>query len=289
MPIVTISRGTLSGGEALAALLSGKLNCPMVGLEIIKDAASLYGISEVAIWAQLKQGPGVMERLLGENRRLYLIALQAALINRSAKGDFVYHGLAGHFLLQDVPTLYKVRLVAPLRYRVSKVMEKKMLSEEEAVAYIQKVDQMRMEWTRFLYNADWTDPSLYDIVINLEYVSLNAAAEMIMDALAQPRFQDTPETRKAIEDLALSSRVKAKLALDERTRGIEVETGAKGGKVTIVETFHDAAILCDTRARLAAEDIARIAQNIPGVTEVTVHLKRSPALRLSDISMIPGG
>ena len=57
MPIITISRGTLSGGEALANRLSQKSGFPVLGLEVIKDTATHYGISESAISQQLKQGP----------------------------------------------------------------------------------------------------------------------------------------------------------------------------------------------------------------------------------------
>lgn len=57
MPIITISRGTLSGGEALANLLSARTGYPVIGLEVIKDAATRFGISESAISKQLSQGP----------------------------------------------------------------------------------------------------------------------------------------------------------------------------------------------------------------------------------------
>lgn len=273
MPIVTISRGTLTGGEALANLLAKKLNCPVVGLEIIKDAASMFGISETAISEQLREGPRVIERLLGEKRRLYLIALQSALIDRAAQGDFVYHGLAGHFLLQGVPTVFKMRLLAPLKYRVQKVKERKMLSDEEAVKYIEKIDQKRFEWTRFLYGVDWTNPALYDTVINIEHVTLDTACGMIMYALSQPEFKDTPEKHKAIENLALATRVKAKLALDERTRGIDVDVMAQDGKVRIVGALLGSPSLFVTGDRLTEEEITKVAQTVPGIKEVTVWLR----------------
>src|SRR4030042_5674130 len=113
MPIITISRGTLSGGEALANLLSRKTGYPVIGLEVIKEAAPHYGISESEISKQLNQGPRVIERLLGDKRRIYLVAVQSVLAERALQGDFIYHGLAGHFLLHEVPNVLKLRLVAP--------------------------------------------------------------------------------------------------------------------------------------------------------------------------------
>ena len=276
MPIVTISRGTLSGGEALAQLLSEKSGYPAVSREVIKDAASLYGISESDISQQLSQKPKVIERLLGEKRRLYLIALQSALVERDLKGSFIYHGLAGHLLLHGVPNVLKIRLVAPLDYRVQKVIEKKKLSEEEAKKYIEKVDERRIQWTKFLYNVDWTDPSLYDIVINLENMTLDTAAGMIMYALNQPEFEDTPEKHKIIENFALSCQIKAKLALNERTKGIGLEVEADEGKVLIQGKLITTTGPFATGIRLSQTEIMKVAQSVPGVKEVKIDLQESP-------------
>jgi len=276
MPIVTISRGTLSGGEALAHYLSEKSGYPTVSREVIKDAASLYGISESDISRQLLRKPKVIERLLGEKRRLYLIALQSALVERDLKGSFIYHGHAGHLLLQEVPNVLKVRLVAPLEYRVKKVIEKNKLTQEDAIKYIEKVDEQRREWTKFLYNVDWTDPSLYDIVINLENFTLDTAGSMIMYALNQPEFKDTPEKHKIIENFALSCQIKAKLALNERTKGIDLEVETDEGKARIQGKLITTIGPFATGIRLSQAEIMKIAHSVPGVKEVKVYLKESP-------------
>jgi cytidylate kinase len=276
MPIITISRGTLSGGEALANRLSEKSGYPVVGLEVIKDAATRYGISESAISQQLKQGPGLFERLMGDKRRVYVIALQSALAERAAKGSFIYHGLAGQFLLYQVPNVLKVRLVAPLSYRAKSVMEKKHLSEAEAIKYIENVDEKRKQWTRFLYDVDWTDPMLYDIVLNLSQVSLDTASALIMAALDQPEFKDTPEKQKAIRDFALSSQVKAKLALDERTKGIDLTVVAKEGKVTVKASLLTPVVLFPTGMRKVRVEIHEIVKTVPGASEVAIDLREEP-------------
>jgi cytidylate kinase len=273
MPIITISRGTLSGGEALANRLSQKSGFPVVGLEVIKDAATHYGISESAISQQLKQGPSVIERLIGDKRRTYIIALQSALADRALKGSFIYHGLAGHFLFPEVPNILKVRLVAPLAQRIRSVVEKKRFKEEEAVKYIENVDEKRKQWTKFLYDVDWTDPMLYHMVINLGQITLDTACGMILYALDQPEFKDTPEKTQAIQNLALSSQVKAKLALDQRTRGLELDAEAKDGKVFVKGQLFTTVTPLATGTRRTKAYITEIAKDIPGVKELIVDLK----------------
>lgn len=276
MPIVTISRGTLSGGEALANLLSGKTGYPVIGLEVIKDAASRFGISESAISKQLSQGPRVIERLAGDKRRIYVSAVQSALSERALQGDFIYHGLAGHFLLLELPNVLKIRLVAPLPYRVKSVMGKKGFTEEEATKYIENVDQKRRQWTRFLYDVDWTDPMLYDMVINLDQVTLDTACGMILYALNQPEFKDSPEKQKAVRDFALSCQAKARLALDERTRGVEVTVEAKEGKVLVRGRVFTTSALVATGMQSTKAHIHEVVKGIPGVKELTIEITESP-------------
>jgi len=276
MPIITISRGTLSGGEALANLLSGKTGYPVIGLEVIRDAATRFGISESAISKQLSQGPRVIERLAGDKRRIYVGAVQSALAERALQGDFIYHGLAGHFLLLEVPNVLKIRLIAPLPYRVKSVMEKKGFIGEEAIKYIENVDEKRKQWTRFLYDVDWTDPMLYDMVINLDQVTPDTACGLILYALDRPEFKDSPEKQKAVRDFALSCEVKARLALDERTRGVESVVEAKGGKVFVRGRVFTTSTLLATGLQSTKACIQEVVKGIPGVKELTIDLLESP-------------
>ncbi|MCU0595391.1 MAG: cytidylate kinase family protein [Desulfobacterota bacterium] len=276
MPIITISRGTLSGGEALANLLSEKTGYPVVGLEVIKDAATRFGISEGAISKQLSQGPRVIERIAGDKRRIYLSAVQSALAERALQGDFIYHGLAGQFLLVEVPNVLKVRLVAPLTYRVKSVVEKKGFTEQEAIKYIQNVDEKRMQWTRFLYDVDWTDPMLYDMVINLDQVTLDTACGLILYPLDRPEFKDSPEKQRAIRDFALSCQVTARLALDERTRGVETSVEAREGKVSVRGRVFTTSALLATGMQSTKAHIHEVVKGIPGVKELTIDISESP-------------
>ena len=156
------------------------------------------------------------------------------------------------------------------------LVEKKGLTEEEAVKYIENVDEKRKQWTEFLYDVDWTDPMLYDMVINLGQVTLDTASDMIMYALDKPEFKDTPEKQKAIQNLALSSDVKAKLALDDRTRGIPVEVKAKEGKVYVKGWIFTTSAFVATGVQSTKAYINEVARGIPGVKELAIDLVESP-------------
>ena len=273
MAIVTISRGTLSGGEALAERLSGRLGIPAISREVIRDAASRYGIAEQLLDQQLHKVPSLIQRRLGgnEERRMYLIAIQTALAERAQEGDFIYHGHAGHLLLKSLPGVFKVRLIAPMEYRVRMVKEGQGLGEEEAVKYIEQVDKNRTLWTKFLYSVDWLDPALYDVVINLEFLSLDTACSIIETGVQQPEFQDTPERKKIVDGYSLACQVKLKLAQDDRTRGMQIDVKVSDQVARINGKFLSTGPLTSGLHR-SEEDVMEVVRQFKEIKKVEFNL-----------------
>lgn len=274
MAIITISRGTMSGGEALAKCLAERLGIPAVSQEILQEASSRFGISQTLLLQQLEKTKGLIQGP-SPQRGLYLAAIQLALAERAPKGPFVYHGHAGHLLLKGVPHVLKVRVIAPLNRRARKMVEAQKTPLEDAKKTIEKMDEGRIKWTRFLYDVDWRDPSLYDLVVNLDAITLESACELIVCALNQPEFQESPESRAMIEDFLLASRVKAALASHERTKGLELEVRAQKGIIEITGSFETGGIFHSGKQRIK-NDLIEVAQPVAGVKEVKIGLADIP-------------
>jgi len=132
MPIITIFRGTLSGGTELARCLGAKLGYRIVSREdLVEEASRTYGIEEAKLLRGLGRGPRFLDRFRID-RKIYLTAAQATLC-RLAMGDrLVYHGHAGHFLLSGVRHVIRVRIVAPLAHRIQVARREYGLTEKEA-------------------------------------------------------------------------------------------------------------------------------------------------------------
>jgi cytidylate kinase len=271
MPIITISRGTKSGGEALAKSLAEKLGIPAISREILKEASLQFGVSEAALNQQLEKTKGLI-RGPSPERTLYMAAIQLALAERAEQGSFIYHGHAGHFLLRGIPHLLNVRIIAPPKYRARNLMKLQNISFEEAAKRIERMDDDRIKWTRFLYNVDWRDPALYHLVINLDYISLDTAREIIISALSQPEFRDTPETGKAVKDFALATRVKVHLATHDRTKGLDLEVHARDGEIKITGSFLTSGIFARGKHTIK-DDLRQVAKEVDGVKEVEIVVK----------------
>lgn len=212
MPIVTISRGTMSGGARLAESLGSRLGLRVISREVVVEAAKIYGVSEEEIRKSLESPPGFWDTF-ARKRHHYILAVQATLAELVAEDNVVYHGIAGQLLLRELPNVLRIRLIAPPEQRIRAAMVQHNLSREEALRLIRKADEERAAWCRKVYDVDVTDPSLYDLVVNLGTVSLETATEMVADLLGRKEYRSTAETQHRLRDFALVSRVRAELAL----------------------------------------------------------------------------
>jgi hypothetical protein len=231
MSVITVSRGTFSGGLMLAESLADRLGYRSVGRDAIVERAALSGISQAVLLDALQKPPSLLERLK-HSKYLYLALIQAALCEEVRLGKAVYHGNAGHLLLKDAPVL-RARIIAPHAMRLEMAQKRLNLTRAQAAEHIQRMDSDRKKWTQYIYGVDWTDPSLYDIVLNLEYVSVQDARDTLAELVTKARFALTAESLAALEDLALASRIRANLATNTSTEDLEFEVTARAGCVSI--------------------------------------------------------
>lgn len=272
MAIITISRGSTSGGEALSEHLKEKLGYPLVGREILVTAAEKLGISEDALMRKIAQGPGFWERLTA-NRRLYVAAVQASLAEHALCGKLLYSGHVGHLLLRGIQGILRIRVLDSVEHRVASVMRKQRLGRGAALEYIRSVDEERVHWARFIYGVDWTDASLYDLVVNLEQMGVDTTCEMVATIAARPEFTFTEKTEKALVDLYLAARVKIALASNPLTSALDLEVTSSNGELDIRAAAGqngDGPLLHD-RDEAA---VVRAAEGVEGVKSVSMKVCR---------------
>jgi len=231
MSIVTVTRGSLSGGAELATTLGGLLGCRVVSREVIVEAAKTYGVSEEDLARGMEHPPSLWSRLTGSVQD-YRLAVRATLAEMVEEGDVIYHGLAGPFLLEGLRGVLKIKLIAPMERRVEAAQRSRGLSAAQAVIYIREVDRARGRWIRRLYDADWSDPAHYDLVINLGVMSIDTAAATVVDVLSRSEYR-TPEAARARRDFALEMRIRAHLRFRSTLPNVPVDVSVQEGVVRI--------------------------------------------------------
>jgi cytidylate kinase len=264
--IVTICRGSRSGGQALAECLADRLQYPLLGREVIQQAAVELGVSEEALARKMEQAPRLWDRH-AVIRRVYVVAVQAALAEHVATGNLVYHGLAGQLLLKGLPAVLRVRLIAPLEPRVRVLMEAERMDRFAAEQLIRRVDAERARWVRMMYGEDVEDPALYDMVVNLETMSIPVACGLLTTTLTQPDFTVTEPVTAALADFRLACRVKLALVSAPETRAFGLEVEARRG---VVEVSGSAPLLSTGEI---GDRISEIARSVAGVEQVRLRLQ----------------
>jgi len=232
MPIVTISRGTESGGARLANSLMDRMGLKAISREVVVETAEIYGVSEEGLLKSIESPPGLWDKQ-ARKRQQYIMALQATLAQMVEGDNVVYHGLAGQLLLRELPNVLKVRLIAPLEGRVRAAMTHLDLSRDAAEKHIQKADEDRAAWVRRVYEVDVTDPSLYDLVLNLGTMTMETATEMVVDLLGRQEYRSTPETQSRIRDFSLGARLKAEFSLNSEFPEAASRISVDEGMVTL--------------------------------------------------------
>jgi cytidylate kinase len=214
MAIITISRGSYSKGREVAEKVAERLGYRLTSRDVLLEASDSFHIPEIKLVRAIHDAPSILERIT-HGKQCYLAYIQSALTSQAKDDNLVYHGLAGHLLLKEVPHVLKVRIIADLEARVEAEMKREDMSSSEARSLLLKDDEERRKWTQNLYGVDPWDASLYDLVIHIHQLAVDDAVEFIVQAAGRPCFGTTPEAQRRIEDLALASQIKAALVKED--------------------------------------------------------------------------
>ncbi len=206
MSIITISRGSYYRGREVAEKLAEKLGYECLSRDILLEASEEFNIPEIKLIRAIKDAPSILNRLTRQKER-YVAYIRSALLKHVQKDNVVYHGLFGHFFLQDIPHVLKVRVVAALEDRVADEVKREGISEAKAREIIMKDDEERRKWALHLYGADWWDATLYDLVIHLKTITVDDAVSLLCHVVQLPGFQTTPESQGVINNLVEATKM----------------------------------------------------------------------------------
>jgi hypothetical protein len=185
-PCLLISRETGAGGHEIAQRAAGILGWRLMDKSILDQLSSQYGTSRGMLdsvdekrinWLAdfcngLIEGHGFSQ--LTYVRRLH--RLFEAVANW---GDVVIVGRGARFILPRHSS-FSVRVVAPLRLRVRRVISQMNLSDRDARKYITNVDQQRNAFLKRYFHQDVTEPDIHDLVINTEQLDIEGGTQTLI-------------------------------------------------------------------------------------------------------------
>jgi cytidylate kinase len=189
LPIITISREPGSGGRIVAQKLAAILNVEVFHQEVLHEMAKRAEVSEQMLATMDERGLSILEDWISSlvyDRHMwpdeYLNHLMNVIGTIGKHGRAVVVGRGANFILPPEQRL-RVRITAPRKFRIQNVAREFNLAEGEAKRRVIQTESDRKAFIRKYFNSDIADPDNYDLIINTETLSLDAASKVIAAAL----------------------------------------------------------------------------------------------------------
>jgi cytidylate kinase len=187
--IVTVSREPGSGGRIVAARLAEKLGIDILHQEVVHEMAKSAEVSEKLVETLDERGLSTLEHWISSlvhERHLwpdrYLQHLMKVVGTIGKHGRAVVVGRGANFILPPEKR-FSVRIVAPQAWRIYNVAKEFGISSEDAKRRVIRTESDRRAFIRKYFNADITDPTNYDLVINTATLTIDDSVTMISSAL----------------------------------------------------------------------------------------------------------
>ena len=99
----------------------------------------------------------------------------------AAQSSCVVAGRAGFMVFREWPNHLNIFIQASMEHRIQRVMQRQNVSEQEARDIIAKMDSTRESYIKKYEDTSRYDTRNYDLVISMDDLSEDDAAEVIMD------------------------------------------------------------------------------------------------------------
>jgi cytidylate kinase len=188
VPVITVSMEPGSQGTLIAKMIADMTGFDFFHRDIIKEIAQSVKMSEKVIDSLEKGRLSGIEDLIDSivnkyyiHPDTYLVHLMKVINTIARHGHAVIVGRGANFILPS-ETCFRVRVVAPLEYRVKNVADAYGTAADAAKKRVLVRQSRRTAFVRQAYNEDISDPLNYDMVINSANLSIECAAEAVIAA-----------------------------------------------------------------------------------------------------------
>ena len=159
-------------------------------LQTMLERSAISGVSGEPYFGRgIEMLPAEYTELAGDsspsqnvNDKAFIEATTSVIRDLARGGDVVIIGRGSNMVLADAPGVIHVGLVAPLEVRADNIMRREHLSQEEAHAYGEELEQARVTFYRKFFKVSPYDPALYHMVLNMGILQQKTAAEIITHA-----------------------------------------------------------------------------------------------------------
>jgi cytidylate kinase len=264
MPVIALTQEMGSLAKDVALRLGEAAGLQVMRHEVAENIAGRMQVSTSLIHRLREGKAGLRERLATDKQQVAVFTAEEVFA-LARRGNVVLRGWGATLLLRPVSHVVSVRITRPFTQRVEWLMENLGTSDRDAAeAEVRRSDEAHASRMRAQFGVTWGDPLLYDVVINMERVSVESAVAQVRALAALPEFQETDASRACLDGLALAARVRAALLANESTSETKVQIDGTGGKVVLT------GLVLNDKER---DEVARVASTVAGKGQVENQLR----------------
>lgn len=264
MPVVAMTQEMATLGKDVALGVAEALGLQQARHEVGDVVAGRMHVKKSLI-RRIREGKASRVEKWAADEKTISIFTAEEVFDRAVKGNVLIRGWGATLLLRSVPHIPCIRVCAPLEVRVKRLMQR-LETDDEALARheIEVDDAARAARMGEHFNVKWGDPTLYDLTLNTERISIPTCVDQVVALVRSPAFQETRESRQHLADLALQARARAALRADARTAAIDITVEVSAGRVRLRGIVVD-----DSEKALARY----VLQSLPGVAAIDDDLR----------------
>jgi cytidylate kinase len=210
MKWITFSRKMGTKGSEIAKRVASELGYRLYDTKAINHMARELGVLG-SVREVDEKTPPILQRMFSQKPMVYLERLYSVIYELAKQGNAVFLGRGSQILLRDFPCALHIRVTASLEKRIRTLMDQG-LNQEAAAHAIKHSDHERSAFVRFAFGVDWEDPARYDLVLNMDKLSVPMGVSTVLSMARSPDISDASlEAIQSLEVMALSSRAQAAL------------------------------------------------------------------------------
>jgi cytidylate kinase len=219
MKWITFSRKMGTQGTEVAKRVASSLGYPLYDTKAINHMAEELGVLG-SVREIDEKVPSMLHRVFSHAPMVYLERLYSVIYELARRGNAVFLGRGSHILLRDFPCTLHVRVTASPETCVRTLMNQG-LNREAAARAIKRSDDERGAFVKFAFGVDWENPERYDLVLNMDKVTVNLAVDTVLHMARSAEISEaSAEAITSLETMALTSRAEAALVEAGFGRGL---------------------------------------------------------------------